>query len=390
MRGEWCDIKSVFDHVTVREVTVLNRISYWQYSRLKECALKGVFPNNLSLIPASPNISNYNRRMILGMVFHRIMEGVCQEPSNYDLLLLEKVKVLVKDVFYNVENELKSREGGERFSNIERWPEAGSVYDAVVTILKDRKNSSNQNSQKKNSSRVLSEYMLVSENGKVTGKPDLIIQNNDSITVVDYKLCHLDNMTEGVFQSYTHQLLLYANLIEEQLGFYPKKAFLVGKGKSKKEIYLEKEKSLQIRREMETMLEEVNRRIISSVTNYDSLSTPSGSACGNCDAKPWCSSFRRSMRVFETPKYKHIIYGVQTVPFQESRRGGLTLKLKVIISSFGPEDVEVIVTRVIRSWFPHLEDRPGQALIVSNVEGREGDSSASCTFDTRIMAVNTS
>lgn len=374
-----------FRKIRVTELKKLGHISYWQYLSLQECKLKALYPFGVTLSPISDSFDFSSRKMLLGKVFHKMVEAISLKLKNGEVISSTLIKIVSNQVLKEIEKKSKSDRFYLRVQNLSSWPEIGILIKAleVSTSLWERKKSTSGNSK----ALFLAEKKLWSTDRKVVGKPDLIILGENQISIIDYKFGSINQAALEIVQKYEDQLQLYAIVAQDTFGDLPVRAFLIDKDGYKKEVAIDKNKGLELIYEMKTNLDNINRSIKEHNNNIEKVATPSSSSCSYCSVAPWCLAFRNRLNEVELPERNHIVFGWQESNIKTSRRAGSLLRVSPFLSSNSPSGGVISITRLNLDWFSGFQDVPGQPLIVSNFKSSSSSTSGAGIFETRIITL---
>lgn len=140
------------------------------------------------------------------------------------------------------------------------------------------------------STGAIREQELSAMDGKLIGKPDVVIGNE----VHDYKSGNVYDETPDGIQivklSYIRQLRLYGHLVHEARGHCPNKGKLLPMRGGTVEINLDPEMCVAEAVEAVNLLDSFNAQLV-HVSDARELATPSPSACRWCQYKVLCSAF---------------------------------------------------------------------------------------------------
>nr|WP_246394211.1 PD-(D/E)XK nuclease family protein [Microbulbifer rhizosphaerae] len=359
-------------------------MSYWRFEELNQCRLKGLFPLHVVTTPANlPVVWLSSRRAVLGEILHEALARISEQAKKTGWPEPAQLHALCEAARKSVTAKFTQRGGGDRYDSVASWPDYGTVLSAVAEVPRRSSTSPVDPADKP---QFFPEYDVYSTDSRIAGRPDLIIRRGDHITLIDYKWRKREITDSPYYEQYVAQLQVYAALIEERWGVFPHLAYLVSNGKRHR-VVLQQTRASQLLNDMQHLLEDINRQVANLGHDASAFAKPSEEACSTCAAKPWCGAYRDQLQVIPLPQKRHILWGYQEGSWQENRRTGVTITLRSEQHSFGRPGATIKLTRVPKTWFPQLEDRPGQAVIVTNVHATPGANAAACSFETQILPI---
>jgi hypothetical protein len=179
----------------------------------------------------------------------------------------------------------------KRFGPPESWPGYHMVAAMAVVRARELAESvSAQNSPSSDHPRVATwrERKFSAANGKMVGRPDVV----RSEEIVDFKTGDLfeDEDQEQVKAAYLRQLRLYAYLVKESLGWWPRRGVLLPMGGSPITVVL---KAAECEAEAEQairLLTEYNE-LLARASDPNDLASPSPANCRWCQYQLYCPAF---------------------------------------------------------------------------------------------------
>jgi hypothetical protein len=179
----------------------------------------------------------------------------------------------------------------KRFADPEHWP--GYHLVRAFTLLRAEEALITQSPERApagSAGRMIREKEFVAMNGKLIGKPDVIIGNE----IRDYKSGRIyEEAPDGtltVKESYVRQLRLYGRLVEEHLGLRPTKGVLLPMQGAAVEVALDQQTCAAESEEAVGLLDTYNARRQTAAAASD-LATPSPQTCRWCQYKALCPPF---------------------------------------------------------------------------------------------------
>lgn len=141
----------------------------------------------------------------------------------------------------------------------------------------------------------LLEHPLTAFDGKLIGRPDAV-RNRD---VIDYKTGSLFDEGDGPLppppkQSYVRQLRIYAVLVHQHYGWWPRRGLLIPMIGASVEIEISPEECIEEARDALALLDRYNDQV-QRPGRPEELASPSIEACKLCSFKLLCNAFWESV-----------------------------------------------------------------------------------------------
>ena len=230
-----------------------------------------------------------NPKAWLGTAYHAVLEAVGRGHGN-------DIDARSRDL-WNAAIELEYERSrahpfDKRFGPPESWP--GYHMVAAMTLVRARKlvkSSAGQNrppSDKHAGGVTWREKKFSAANGKIVGRPDVVRRQE----VADFKTGDLfeDEDQEQVKAAYVRQLRLYAYLVKETLGWWPRRGVLLPMLGSPLEVGLEAGECEAEAEEAIRLLNEYNE-VLANTADPFKLATPSRTSCSWCQYQLYCPAF---------------------------------------------------------------------------------------------------
>jgi hypothetical protein len=229
-----------------------------------------------------------NPKAWLGKAYHAVLErlwapGKVDSESRFDELWGNAIAALQAQAIAHPMNK--------RFADPVRWP--GYHLVRAFALLRAQEALSSQTPTPISTGytgRVIREKDLFAMDGKLVGKPDVIIGNE----IRDYKSGRIyeedSDGNQSVKEAYIRQLRLYGRLVEEHFGVCPTKGVLLPMQGAAVEISLNHQACASESEEAIRLLDGYNSQLQTTGAVSD-LAAPSPTACRWCQYKVLCPAF---------------------------------------------------------------------------------------------------
>jgi CRISPR/Cas system-associated exonuclease Cas4 (RecB family) len=265
----------------------IKRISPSQFYSMKNCAYKSLLAEAFDkkpLLPLSPNA-------YFGIVLHKMLEliarGIVKSEDHFNSEFENQVKILESDLQSNgfgffVPIKVKLRNFGLKKIQLKKHLPIGS-----------------ENSTRFSKTKFYSEKWFESKDKLIAGKIDLVIENESSIEIIDFKTGtirqdFLDDEGEvypDIKDEYKEQLKLYAYLYFENTNKFPTELSLVDLAQQKFSIEYSEGECKTLFEEAKCLLKSTNDCI-----NTRSFSAnPKEENCKYCLYRPACSFYHEKI-----------------------------------------------------------------------------------------------
>lgn len=337
----------------------LSSLSFSRYARLRRCLLAGAsFGAPTGIAGRRPR----QRSQVLGDIFHKVMAvlnelGAAVSPADF--------RVRFNGVVSAASAELRADPSSRHLGDPSHWPELAELYRRLAGVVERRRAAGAIEAVE-----AYAERPLTSKDGRLWGKPDAYFVSADGIDLVDYKSGSLSR-EELLREDYVEQLHLYAYLVQENHGQYPRSLSLIGRDGSLVSVSSTPAQSALVADRLRAMLDKYNVAVAANVS-AEELATPTSEGCLFCSRKVTCRRFWVALPVLETPAWSHVVLGAQVAPLSRSARGGGWFELQVERSSLPARLVKVV--SVFDARFPDvdLSKRTGQRLVATGLRHVSG------------------
>jgi len=272
------------------KITLLNRISASQYYSALSCPYKLVLANSFGHQPLLPvNVNAY-----FGSIIHKMIELISKGEINDEQKFSENWTALInKKEKELIENGLVSITPLKYFVT-----DFALKKNQVKALLQKRKVKFGPN-QMPSLAKYYPEKRLENKDGTIVGIADLIIENDEGITILDFKTgkIYSEAIDEcGVIEhvikkEYEMQLKLYAHLYFLITNKYPAKLFLVTLSNDFIEVEFESSECEKNYSEALVFLSNINISIDKGT--FAEIAKPSIENCKYCSYRPACEFYSR-------------------------------------------------------------------------------------------------
>ena len=275
-------------HPKVFELRPILVVSPSLAETLRACPLQAA----LSRISGVESFVLGNPKAWLGTAYHEVLERLwtSTEPNLSDEQLIEYLWSSAIDA---LRQKAIAHPHDCRFALPEKWP-GYHLARACVEIrakqaLAEHPRLPGGGQSAYSATSEVREQQLSGMDGKLIGKPDLLIDNE----IRDYKSGTIYQKTAAaktVKEGYLRQLRLYGHLANENYGSCPRKGRLLPMQGAPVEIDLDPETCAAEAVDAVNLLNHYNSQLI-TVSDVRSLAEPSPEACRWCDFKIICAAF---------------------------------------------------------------------------------------------------
>lgn len=352
----------------------IESLSYSRFRAIRECQLKG----SRVVGQASGTDRTSNRRQLAGKIFHELMESIMGEGKSR----IDDRQALMRAFNKTVEAQktrLSSSEKTRYLGDPRDWEEISLVYKGLKNLLRDKLERSFLQADK-----IDTEKRIYSQDGRLLGIPDVVLEVGADLEVVDYKT-GLSQEYQKIREAYVEQLLFYAYLVHQNRGRFPTRMLLIGIDGTAFEVPVDASRSQEIADDMRIVQDEYNSRIQEQNGHLEGV--PSLESCLYCNRKASCKNFIRDLPSLNLPDWHHAAAGWQEGSMEVSESGVARLELRIQSTSLNAD--HIAVHRLIPNRFPDLSDREGQALLLTNLRltSRSPVVSVEVSESTRIFRV---
>lgn len=341
--------KPMIQHAGLPPVNGIEKISASQFYAATLCPFKLVLANAFKfqqLLPVSPNA-------YLGSVLHKMIELISKRIIKDNLEFETEWRSLIAAK----ETELQST-GSGAMTPLKHFCDDFALKKLKVKCLLNKQVAPFKSSASVMKSRSAEERVTNPEN-TVVGIVDLIIQNGDYVSLLDFKTGaiykeSLDEYGElSVKKDYEYQLKLYAYLYYQKTGVIPKRLFVVTLDNAYIEIRFTMAECQAIYANVVKFLGEINEKIKKG--NFLALANCNLDNCKFCGYRPACKYYDTWMdansadtKDLKGKLLKINVFGNNTVGLEMEVTGK-----KALINGFNPdlkEDLEMNIGQEVKIY----------------------------------------
>ncbi len=252
---------------------------------LRQCKLRA----GLSRAEGSSQHVLGNPKAWLGTAYHAVLEWVGPEHR-------DDIETTVRDLWgaaIDAQYERsRTHQFDKRFGPPESWPGYHMVAAMALVRAKELMAMASGDSRSRGNSQsgggTLREKKFSGANGKLVGRPDVVRPDE----VVDFKTGDVfeDEESDQVKAGYVRQFRLYAFLVKETLGWWPRRGVLLPMAGSPVAVELEPEVCEAEAAEAIRQLDEYNAILSRSADPID-LASPTPPSCRWCQYQLYCPAF---------------------------------------------------------------------------------------------------
>jgi hypothetical protein len=316
----------------------VERISPTLYEAAMKCTSRAAWlaGGDRKLVPPQP-------RALLGLGVHAVLEqarsggiaGDADEDRRSDAERLFDEKV--RDLFAGTHPLLHAKfDGPDRlpFYNLFRARAAQMAVDACAASIQ----RTGQATGRTAASRPATEALLVSKDGRVAGRADVL--DAAKATVVDYKTGAVGD-SGALTDSEVRQLRLYAYLAYEN-GISITRGVIERADRTRAEVHISPQQAAEEARRALGVLDSYNQH---AGEPFESGASPSPDACRFCPCIPFCEAFWRSGDLGWSGQSGTHVEGVV-----ESVEGGALVSINLNVTRGTGVKGPAVVTRLSREW----------------------------------------
>ena len=228
-----------------------------------------------------------SKTALLGTIAHRVLEKA-RTVSKDSKDLRTQAKAIWDKTAAEMEMELQSSPLDRYLLPITRWRKYYRRRAQTIRRFEEII-----------ASRGMSETQIIASERKFnirdgfTGKPDLILQRENGLVIIDYKSGELFDDSESreeKIESWKQQILFYASIVKEEFGEWPIDGEIRLLNKEVIHIAINSQEAMDIKQEAQELRNNYNAKIASGVSPSE-LAQYSANGCAFCEFKGACNTF---------------------------------------------------------------------------------------------------
>lgn len=340
------------------DIRTIDRISPTLYEAAMKCISRAAWlaAGDRRLLPLHP-------RALLGISLHAVLEqarsgGVAGDTQDSRRLNAERLfDEKMRELFGASHPLLRAKfDGSDRlpFYNLFK----ARAAQMAVDIASMPKGTPNQAAAQTRISNSTVEVALVSKDGRIAGRPDVLDTAN--ATIVDYKT-GTGGESGSMNESEIRQLRLYAYLASEE-GISIRRGVIERADRTREEVQISAAEAAEEGSRALSVLDEYNRH---AGKPFESVASPSSDACRFCPCIPFCEAFWRSSE----PQWSEQC-GTHVEGIVQSVEGDALLSINLEVTRGTGISGSGVVTKLSREWltFPGAAiPKPGDMVRITDV-----------------------
>ena len=307
---------------TIR-ISTIKAVSPTLAETLRQCKLRA----GLSRAEGSSHHILGNPKAWLGTTYHAVLEQVGPEHR-------DDIETCVRDLWVATieaqHQRSRAHHFDKRFGPPESWPGYHMVAAMALVRAKEliavASGQSGSCSNGQPGGGTLREKKFSGADGKLIGRPDVVRPDE----VVDFKTGNVfeDEESDQVKAGYVRQLRLYAFLVKETLGWWPRRGVLLPMAGSPVVVELQPEECEAEAEEAIRLLDEYNE-ILGRTANPIELASPSPASCRWCQYQLYCQAFWDAVKPDWTDSFHSAVIAGRAICSPHPIYGGSALSLSL-------------------------------------------------------------
>lgn len=244
------------------------KISFSSYWSMRSCIGLGLPTKFFDRICGHQDFSLSGDGSILGMFFHELVRAVGDSLEKYG-----SHKAALPNEFKKTVESFQDR---FQSVNLDYEPIVQDIYNTVsahITFFETKDKT------------LVFEQELVTQDGSLFGKPDILSVSQNEISIFDLKLAK--SIEKLRTQRNLAQLDFYAYLVEENYQLFPRTGTLIGLNGLEFQVDLHAERTREIVGDAKRVLEHLEL-ISRSRLQLSEFATPNANICHHCKLKCHC------------------------------------------------------------------------------------------------------
>lgn len=279
----------------ILKLNLLKNISFWNFEKARKCP--AAILDNVKVTDKKCTRKSHSRVQLVGILFHEL----------YASFLRNEIKVHDYDSFLNKLESFKLKYGqGFNFEGLrplDQWSEVESIFEFLANHDEVLAFST--------TSKISFEKKLTSKDGYLTGNPDILINKNEKLILIENKSGSL-YLDGALKDEYVRQLHFYSKLVYESYGTYPEKIILRSLKDGEVEVIFDESLVENLNTEALRIISIVNREIESGEsfdTILDRIAAPNEKSCTYCNLRILCNPYFKNVESFENKENRYCLIG---------------------------------------------------------------------------------
>lgn len=257
----------------IKKICEIKQLSFWNFEKGRGCILASC--ENSVVLSLKKEREFYSKYQVNGLLYHYLEEIHSKgklDVTDYDNFLqhLDNFKSKYIDKFEF-----------DCFEDLDEWSEVQKAFDHFAD---DTTRSSNEKS-----SAILHFEKEIKTKSGLVGRPDLVVEESGSITLVEFKSGSLYDENNFLKEEYVRQLHFYSSLLNAKFGEYPSKLILKSLKDGYREVIFDRKLADQLLKEAENFLVDLKKL---EGENVDwTVANPTQNNCRYCSIRQICPKF---------------------------------------------------------------------------------------------------
>ena len=294
-------------------------LSPTMFATLKKCQLQAGLRN-----ARAQQTTRSSTAALLGTISHRVLENArFINRDNKDLRT--QAEAMWDKTAGEVEEQLRTSPLDKHLLPINKWRRYYLLRERTIRRCEEIA-----------SSQMISENQVIASERKFdsvkygfTGKPDLILRQDDGLVIIDYKSGELPDESEDRQEKiamWQQQVLFYAAIIKEELGEWPVDGEIRLLNNEIVPIQIDQQKAEALIEETQAVKTDYNEKIAAGVSHLE-LAQYSEDNCIFCEYKGNCDTFWQNnpQPIPGTDKYGCLSGKIKNITTTEKGSGRLVI-----------------------------------------------------------------
>ena len=293
----------------------ITKLSPTLFATLKQCPLRAGLRQ-----AKTQRTTRSSKAALFGTIIHRVLEKARSIIRNSENLRTQ-AEVIWDKAVEHMEKDLQTSPLDRYLLPIRGWKKYYLLKHR--TILQCEEVASSQGISE--TQVVASERKFDSVRDGFTGKPDLILQRENGLVIIDYKSGELPDdsqIREEKIESWQQQILFYASIVQQEFGEWPVGGEIKLLNKEVIPITIDPQEAKALKRSAQELKDNYNTKIASGVSHSE-LAQYSVKGCAFCEFKGTCNTFweKNPQPIPRTDEYGCLSGQVLKVTTDKGRNG---------------------------------------------------------------------